>query len=220
MNGVHCLLVVALLASEGALSKPPAAAPSARAQARREIGRARLQDSTRVVLFSDSTWTSLPAADSSEPLLQRGSLEITAGVVLVSNETRPMARMTISLLDADLGQALADLAIRTSAGDEKKAKRAMGDIWAHYSAAVAGLRGNQFDKPGTVENFIRTFVEAHTVRATMTNFAGKAMFDSLPPGTYSVHATNMQGYHPLLWDVPVTTLDGRQSVVLDNSNAR
>lgn len=179
------------------------------------------RDGKTVLLHSDGTWEysgDPPTAGGTNqptPAAQSAALNIEAGLVYRSGDSKPVARTEYHLLDKSAAAVIREAGVKLSnrtGGTEDNSDRgvmfSLGLTMAFrevsgsegYDAAVAALK-------------------QHIIKSFTTDFGGKATIDGIPQGDYYVFGFYKSAKGFVIWNVPVSLKPGSNSLTLDQNNA-
>jgi hypothetical protein len=207
------------LAQQRRQGKPPARPASAPSKVTTQTATTR--DGKIVLLHSDGTWEysgdNPSATGVSQPAAaaQAASLNIEAGLVYRSGDSKPVARTDYYLLDKSAAAVIREAGVKLSdktSGTEDNSDRgvmfslglnlAYRDVSNNeaYDAAMAALK-------------------QHIIKSFTTDFGGKATIDGIPQGDYYVFGFYKSAQGFVIWNIPVTLKPGSNSLTLDQNNA-
>jgi hypothetical protein len=143
-----------------------------------------------------------PAAAA--PPRQSTTLLIEAGIIYKMGGNQPVARTEFMLLDQSL-----EAVLREGGVSEGRT-----GVLSTYAFAVK--YPEQF--PGVAAAAQRA-IKAHLVSSVSTDFAGKAQFTDLKPGSYYLAGLSSTRKGFAIWNVPIEVKAGQNSLFLDQNNA-
>jgi len=136
--------------------------------------------------------------------MSQATLSIEAGLIYESGDVKPVARTTFYLLDEDLRIIL------------KPFGETPGTLGSMMDLLRALSEGSSIDKEYSQ---IKSAIESHVIASVITDFNGKAKFESLAPGTRFLYGEFHAGRERVAWNVRVELTAGKDTAVnLDNSN--
>lgn len=201
-------------------TKPPPR-PAAEAPPKVTTQTATTRDGRTVLLRSDGTWeyagdaSAIPAPAAPLPSAKTATLNLEAGLVYRSGDSKPVARVDFFLLDKsaaaivkESGVKLSDRASSTDDGSDRSTMFQLG-------LALAYRSGNEGEGLATV----LAAIKQHTIKSFTTDFGGKAAVEGIPQGDYYVFGFYKSSQGFVIWNVPATLNAGSNSVVLDQNNA-
>ncbi len=144
-----------------------------------------------------------PAAAAAQPQ-QSTTLSIEAGIIYKMGGNQPVARTEFMLLDQSL-----EAVLREGGVSEGRT-----GVLSTYAFAVK--YPEQF--PGVAAAAQRA-IKAHLVSSVSTDFAGKAQFTDLKPGSYYLAGLSSTRKGFAIWNVPIEVKAGQNSLFLDQNNA-
>lgn len=145
-----------------------------------------------------------PAAADAAPPQQSTTLSIEAGIIYKMGGNQPVARTEFMLLDQSL-----ETVLREGGVSEGRT-----GVLSTYAFAVK--YPEQF--PGVAARAAQA-IKAHLVSSVSTDFAGKAQFADLKPGSYYLAGLTSTRKGFAIWNLPVEVKAGQNSVFLDQNNA-
>ena len=146
-----------------------------------------------------------PAAPAAAaPAQQATTLSLEAGIIYQMGGNQPDARTEFMLLDQSL-----DTVLREGGISEGRT-----GVLSTYAFAVQ--YPSQF--PGVAERAAQA-IKAHLVSSVSTDFAGKAQFTDLKPGSYYLVGLTSTRKGFAIWNLPVAVKAGQNSVFIDQNNA-
>jgi hypothetical protein len=138
------------------------------------------------------------------PPQQSTTLSIEAGIIYKMGGNQPVARTEFMLLDQSL-----ETVLREGGVSEGRT-----GVLSTYAFAVK--YPEQF--PGVAVAAQRA-IKAHLVSSVSTDFAGKAQFTDLKPGSYYLAGLSSTRKGFAIWNLPVEVKAGQNSLFLDQNNA-
>ena len=160
--------------------------------------------------------------------LTKASLSIEAGLIYASGDVKPVARTNFLLLNREPGIILKDAGIKyPSAGNTPEPfLEELNNPKSLLVALNGSMVGSRYGNPQFLEK-ARLALKPHIVQSVTTDFSGKAVFSSIPAGTYYLYGVyrspgdpSSLGYFPHYWNMEVTISKDPVSLVLDNNNAQ
>ncbi len=207
--------------SQRRTTKPAPTRPASGSPAKVTTQTATTLDGRTVLLRSNGTWEfseEAPGASTPTPIrpsAKTATLNVEAGLVYRSGDTKPVARADFLLLDKSAATIVKEsgvkLSERSSSTDDGSDKSTM----FQFGLALAYPASNSGDGLATV----MALIKQHTIKSFTTDFGGKATVESIPQGDYYVFGFNKSAQGFVIWNVPVTLNAGSNSVVLDQNNA-
>jgi hypothetical protein len=214
------LLVSAVQGQRRTVQKPKPVAPVT-------IQTATTKDGRTVLLRSDGTWeyTSDPATSDINPVVavplfaepRSGAISIEAALVFRSGDVKPMARMSIYLLDENCASILR--------GAGLKVPQRYQNIGGDTDENLLFAYGSAWNFPTFEDSraFNATATEAlrtHIKQTIATDFSGKAVFRDLDAGIYYVLGIGKTPHSFAIWSLPVAVTSGNTALLtLDQNNA-
>lgn len=144
-----------------------------------------------------------PAAAAAQPQPST-ILSIEAGIIYKMGGNQPVARTEFMLLDQSLEAVLRE-------GGVSEGRTGVLSTYA-FTVKYPG----QF--PGVAAAAQRA-IKAHLVSSVSTDFAGKAQFTDLKPGSYYLVGLSSTRKGFAIWNLAVEVKAGQNSVFLDQNNA-
>lgn len=140
------------------------------------------------------------------------TLSIEAGLVYNNGDVKPVARTTFHLLDEDLRIILKPFDERpgslSSRMDSLKATSGDDSIEESYR-----------EKARVKYSGIKSAIQSHIIATAVTDFSGKAKFESLTPGTRFVYGEFRIGASRITWNAKAELKAGADTALtLDNNN--
>ena len=179
------------------------------------------KDGRTVSLKSDGTWEYANEQPNSNvaattPIKQSGVLSLEVGLVFKSGDVKPVARTTFYLLVDDLAKILKEAGIKTANHDGTPKESPDEDLVEVFALATKykSLPAYQSFYPAAL-----AALKPHVVQSVTTDFSGKAIFESLPTGTYYLMGVTQTPKGYAIWNLRVDIKSGQSSIVLDQNNA-
>lgn len=147
--------------------------------------------------------TAAAVAPAAQPQ-QSTTLSIEAGIIYKMGGNQPVARTEFMLLDQSL-----ETVLREGGVSEGRT-----GVLSTYAFAVK--YPEQF--PGVAARAAQA-IKSHLVSSVSTDFAGKAQFTDLKPGSYYLAGLSSTRKGFAIWNVPVEVKAGQNSLFLDQNNA-
>lgn len=135
---------------------------------------------------------------------QSTTLSIEAGIIYKMGGNQPVARTEFMLLDQSL-----ETVLREGGVSEGRT-----GVLSTYAFAVK--YPEQF--PGVAARAAQA-IKSHLVSSVSTDFAGKAQFTDLKPGSYYLAGLTSTRKGFAIWNLPVEVKAGQNSLFLDQNNA-
>lgn len=180
------------------------------------------RDGKIVLLHSDGTWEysgdnpSVASVNNQpSPAAQAAALNIEAGLVYRSGDSKPVARTEFYLLDksaaAIIREAGVKLSDRTSGTEDNSDRGVMFSLGLNLAYREVSNR-ESYDAAMSA-------IKQHIIKSFTTDFGGKAVIDGIPQGDYYVFGfyKSIKGF--VIWNVPVSLKPGSNSLTLDQNNA-
>lgn len=167
-------------------------------------------DGRTVILNPDGTWKYAHG-----PGAQESVISIEAALVYTSGDVKPIARTAFHLLDQSLAQILRDagLSVNRTWVQPRNDDAALANT---YALSVF-LEHEPFLSKANAA------IKAHILQSVTTDFAGKATFAAVKPGTYFIMCVSRtaarRGLGHIVWDLKVDANPGTFNTVLDQNNA-
>jgi hypothetical protein len=146
----------------------------------------------------------LAAAAPAAAAQQSTTLSIEAGIIYKMGGNQPVARTEFMLLDQSL-----ETVLREGGVSEGRT-----GVLSTYAFAVK--YPEQF--PGVAARAAQA-IKSHLFSSVSTDFAGKAQFADLKPGSYYLAGLTSTRKGFAIWNLPVEVKTGQNSVFLDQNNA-
>lgn len=150
----------------------------------------------------------------------RGSLAVEARAVFPAGDPRPIAQVTIHLLDADL------IRLAMAEGDEHSPSHDKVHAENPRLKSLAGLMNGRRREAYSLgpDAFLlleqsRPLWEPHVLRTAETDAEGRASFENLRPGQYWLMCYRWKGGGEAFWNHQVIVEKGTNRVALDEINA-
>lgn len=163
---------------------------------------ATMPDGRQVLLNPDGTWK-FAAVDSF------AVLSIEAALIYQSGDVKPVARTTFYLLDESPLDAL----------EKANVRPVQGGAPVRLVFSLARLKSSICDDCARFAADVGKALSPHVVKQVSTGFDGKAVFDSVKPGTYHLFGVWSAGRNDVLWILKVDVKAGTNTVKLDQNNA-
>lgn len=201
---------------QGKTPARPAAAPS-----KVTTQTATTRDGKIVLLHSDGTWEysgdnpSAVSVNQPSPAAQAAALNIEAGLVYRSGDSKPVARTEFHLLDksaaAIIREAGVKLSDRPTGAEDNTDQRVMFSLGLNM--AYREVSNSE------AYNAAMTAIKQHIIKSFTTDFGGKAAIDGIPQGDYYLFGFYKSAKGFVIWNVPVNLKPGSNSLTLDQNNA-
>jgi hypothetical protein len=147
-----------------------------------------------------------------------GTVELEAGLLFNSGDTKPVARATFYLLKENpekiiLTQENVDLYNKDTSKYSIRPETL--SEWSMYGAALSmdGYASPSFAIAA------KKSLEASSTASGTTGFDGKATLTSVPTGDYYLFGYYRFGKQTTYWNIPVSVKTGVNKIVLDNNNS-
>jgi steroid delta-isomerase-like uncharacterized protein len=145
------------------------------------------------------------------PAETNGSLEIEAGLMFQSGDIKPVAPTTFYLLDGNLTKVLRTAGYKPADGKTDD-RSLLGEF--HLAFAFPA-----FYTEGDKRAALIAAITPHVIKKAETDFKGKAVFKSVPSGTYYIVGVGHVANSTAIWNLKVIVSGGISSISLDQNNA-
>lgn len=166
------------------------------------------------------TKSQTPASAKTAPAAKSGKLEIEAGLIFKSGDTKPVARATFRLLKKDALSLIRTEETYQAFLSEGSTRISGYPTYESFNAETAMLwYGSRYSDKFTP--IVNQNLDRESVGTMTTGFDGKGVFESVPLGDYFLFGKYSWGDrsgNEAAWNVPVTIKAGTNKLILDNNN--
>jgi hypothetical protein len=163
-----------------------------------------------------------PRSNASKPkttIKAKGTIELEAGLLFNSGDTKPVVRATFYLLKENPEK----IVVTQENLDIYNKDRAGSSIIGRETLSGFGLLGAALAMDGQLApNFAiaaKKSLQTSSTASGTTGFDGKATMTSVPTGDYYLFGYYRFGGQTIYWNIPVSVKTGVNKIVLDNNNA-